>query len=91
MKRLLCGILLAVSIISTVAIGADSTKRDKARPIDGEAVYKTHCTRCHAAPPTLSERDLRVIARHMRVRANLLSTDYEAVLSYLQQNTKAKN
>lgn len=61
-----------------------------ARRIDGEQVYKSNCTRCHHAPPTLTERQTRVVVRHMRVRANLLAEHSDAVLEYLTESAQKK-
>jgi cytochrome c553 len=91
MKRLVPIFSLALMLFGAIFAIAGSTQSQKTAKTDGEVAYKTHCTRCHTAPPTLSKRNLPIVARHMRVKANLLSTDYEAVLSYLAENTKAKN
>ena len=61
-----------------------------ARPIDGEQVYKSNCTRCHNTPPVLTERQTRVVVRHMRVRANLLAEHSDAVLDYLTETARKK-
>jgi hypothetical protein len=55
---------------------------------DGELVYKTNCTRCHNTPPSLSERQSKAVAMHMRVRANLLADQANAVLQYLTESAK---
>ena len=57
---------------------------------DGEAVYKTNCTRCHNTPPSVNERQTRVVVSHMRVRANLTEVDAKAVLQYLAENARSK-
>jgi hypothetical protein len=57
---------------------------------DGEAVYKTNCTRCHNTPPSMNERQTRVVVSHMRVRANLTEVDAKAVLLYLAENARSK-
>jgi mono/diheme cytochrome c family protein len=56
---------------------------------DGEAVYKTNCTRCHNTPPSLTERQTRVVVSHMRVRANLTERDAKAVMHYLAENARS--
>ena len=80
-----------------LALGAwANDKSDKqgaasaARPIDGEEVYKSNCTRCHITPPTLTERQTRVVVRHMRVRANLLAEHADAVSKYLTETARKK-
>jgi hypothetical protein len=57
---------------------------------DGEVVYKTNCTRCHNTPPSMNERQTRVVVSHMRVRANLTEIDAKAVLQYLAENARSK-
>ena len=59
-----------------------------ARRIDGEQVYKTNCTRCHNTPPQLTERQVRAVVRHMRVRANIPADRADAVLQYLLENAR---
>jgi mono/diheme cytochrome c family protein len=56
---------------------------------DGEEVYKTNCTRCHNTPPSLNERQSRVVVSHMRVRANLTERDAKAVMHYLAENARS--
>jgi len=56
--------------------------------IDGEQVYKSNCTRCHNTPPTLTERQTRVVVRHMRVRANLPADQADAALQYLSETAR---
>ena len=57
---------------------------------DGEAVYKTNCTRCHNTPPSMNERQTRVVVSHMRVRANLTEVDAKAVMQYLAESARSK-
>jgi mono/diheme cytochrome c family protein len=58
--------------------------------VDGEQVYKSNCTRCHNTPPAMTERQTRVVVRHMRVRANLVADQADAVLQYLTENARGK-
>ena len=58
--------------------------------VDGELVYKTNCTRCHNTPPSMTERQTRVVVSHMRVRANLTESDAKAILRYLAENARSK-
>jgi mono/diheme cytochrome c family protein len=58
--------------------------------VDGEQVYKSNCTRCHNTPPALTERQTRAVVRHMRVRANLVAEEADAVLSYLAESARRK-
>ena len=59
-----------------------------ARPLDGEQVYKSNCTRCHNTPPTLTERQTKVVVRHMRVRANIPADQADAALQYLSETAR---
>jgi len=67
---------------------ADAAQRERrAAPerLDGDAAYKTNCTRCHAELPRVNARATRTILMHMRVRANLRPEDARAVLDFLTQ------
>ena len=91
MRRL--AVILALSFCLALAAWAndESAKQgatSAARPIDGEQVYKSNCTRCHNTPPTLTERQARVVAQHMRVRANLPAEHADAVLVYLTETAR---
>jgi hypothetical protein len=83
-------LLFVLALGPASLLSSDNASHPKNSLADGELLYKTHCTRCHSTPPGLSERQTQVIVRHMRVRANLLSADYQSVLGYLSQNVKAK-
>ena len=56
--------------------------------VEGEQVYKSNCTRCHNTPPTLTERQARIVVRHMRVRANIPAEQADAVLQYLSESAQ---
>ena len=93
MRRL--AVILALSFCLALAAWAndESAKQgatSAARPIDGEQVYKSNCTRCHNTPPVLTERQTKVVVRHMRVRANLLAEQSDAVLDYLTETARKK-
>ena len=49
----------------------------------GEALFQTHCGRCHNAPDNISPREARAVVRHMRVRATLTNEDEQLILKYL--------
>jgi hypothetical protein len=68
--------------------GSKQGAASAARPIDGEQVYKSNCTRCHNTPPTLTERQTRVVVRHMRVRANIPADQADAALQYLSETAR---
>lgn len=50
---------------------------------EGERVFATQCSRCHAAPQTLPGSAARTIVRHMRTRANLTAEQERALLQYI--------
>ena len=49
----------------------------------GEQVFTTNCSRCHAAPMSLSPRITGTVIMHMRVRARLSQQDEQLLLKYL--------
>jgi len=81
--------LLSVLLLSLMWAGslAGAPQPDKAP--DGEEVYKANCTRCHNTPPTLNQRQARVVVSHMRVRANLTASDANAVMHYLVESARS--
>lgn len=50
---------------------------------DGDALFATHCARCHMPPMTLSQRTTGTVIMHMRVRARLSAQDEKQLLKYL--------
>jgi mono/diheme cytochrome c family protein len=68
----------------------NSSPRPAALAADGEQVYQSNCTRCHNTPPAMTGRQTRVVVRHMRVRANLVADQADAVLQYLAENARGK-
>ena len=90
MKKSICT-LCVVFLFSLLAAAADPAKPPQQdRTADGEAAYKTNCTRCHNTPPALTARQTRVVVSHMRVRANLTASDANAILRYLAENARGK-
>ena len=88
---------LAVAVTLSFCLALAAWANDKSgkqgaasavRPIDGEQVYKSNCTRCHNTPPTLTERQTRVVVRHMRVRANIPADQADAALQYLSETAR---
>lgn len=77
--------------LSAQAGPKQSAKKGKAAPAssasragsDGEQVFQTHCGRCHNEPESISPREARAVARHMRVRAMLSSEDEKLLLEFL--------
>jgi cytochrome c5 len=49
----------------------------------GEQVFATNCSRCHAAPMSLSPRVTGTVIMHMRARARLSQRDEQLLLKYL--------
>ena len=86
MKSLLLVTLMVGTALS--AFAGSNTPSQTRRTVDGELVYKTNCTRCHNTPPSLSTRQSKAVALHMRVRANLLAEQADAVLQYLAESAK---
>jgi len=83
--------ICVVFLFSLLAAAADPPKPPQQdRTADGEAAYKTNCTRCHNTPPSLTARQTRVVVSHMRVRANLTASDANAILRYLAENARGK-
>jgi cytochrome c553 len=83
--------LCSVFLLSLLATAANPAKPPQAvKTPDGEEAYRTNCTRCHNTPPSLTERQTRVVVLHMRVRANLTEGDAKAILHYLAENARSK-
>jgi len=81
-----------VIVLGVTAATAKNGSSDPVQPgasngsVDGEQAYKSNCTRCHTAPPALSQRQANTVMRHMRVKANLPARDAEAIYQYLLQS-----
>lgn len=85
-----CFILAATAAIGQVKKGpsqhpsSPSAKRvHVAAPDRGQKVFDQNCSRCHNAPEGFSPTISGTIAMHMRVRANLSDSDYQALLRFL--------
>jgi len=83
---LIIALLLALSLALVAKPKGNPTATSRA--IDGEQVYKTNCTRCHNTPPSLKQRQTRAVVNHMRVRANLVAEQADAVLQYLSETAR---
>lgn len=83
---LLTATIFAISLCA-FAGGKNTPPQTRSR-VDGELVYKTNCTRCHNTPPSLTQRQSKAVALHMRVRANLLAEQADAVLVYLAESAR---
>ena len=68
---------------------ATEKQKDKKSKISegfsADDAYKANCTRCHSELPKVSERQMKTIIRHMRVRANMTSDEAKAILEYMTQ------
>ena len=51
--------------------------------LTADSAYKSNCMRCHGEPRKFSERAMKTIMRHMRVRANLTDEETQLILEYL--------
>jgi cytochrome c5 len=91
MKRttLLCALSFALAV--TCGFSAGQAKHRESKPVQthavhvdaGERAFQENCSRCHAAPESLSPRISGTVVRHMRVRANLSANDERLILEYL--------
>lgn len=68
---------------ASTAAGTTPAKPAAGEPLTGDAAYKSNCLRCHGEPRKVSERAMKTIMRHMRVRANLTEQETELILEYL--------
>jgi cytochrome c5 len=50
---------------------------------EGEKRFQTNCGRCHNPPESISPREVRAVARHMRVRAMLTAEDEKLIIEFL--------
>jgi hypothetical protein len=80
--------LCSALFFSMLSVASFAGTPQPERTPDGEEVYKTNCTCCHNTPPSLTERQTRVVVSHMRVRANLTERDAKAVMHYLSENAR---
>jgi cytochrome c5 len=87
MKLLSMTIIVLGMALCAFAGGKNTPAQSRSR-VDGELVYKTNCTRCHNTPPSLTERQSKAVALHMRVRANLLAEQADAVRRYLAESAR---
>lgn len=85
MKRYmkLTALFAVVAIIVSFAISSVGLAGSS---LTGEKVYNQNCSHCHAERQATERTDLqwKIIAAHMRVRANLTAEEAQKVLEYLQ-------
>lgn len=79
MRALLLGLLLAAPAALVLAAPAD------ARELDGAAIYRDNCGRCHQAraPNELEPGQWRAVTFHMRTRAMLTRPEMQALEAFL--------
>jgi len=92
MKSLLSAMIVSIMIVlcgTLPSLAGPNNGPTASHPaVDGEQVYKTNCTRCHNTPPSLTQLESKVVVLHMRVRANLLADQANAVLQYLTESAR---
>lgn len=91
-RSILCGVLL-VSVLPLVAQSNRAKPKDQHVPAKnatssgqsdrGQVVFEQNCSRCHNAPDGFSPGISGTVAMHMRARANLSKSDYEALRRFL--------
>jgi len=88
---ILAGLVLVASAQQGLHSGAKQqpAKKDKTAG-SGEALFQTHCNRCHVAPDELSPKATRAVLMHMRVRAVLSKEEQQALLAYLAPGGKTQ-
>jgi len=69
------------SVVATQQTGQHKSSVNPAKT--GEQVFATNCSRCHAAPMSLSPRITGTVIMHMRARARLSQQDEQLLLKYL--------
>jgi cytochrome c5 len=85
-----CLVLVPLSLSAGQSQGTVVTTPQTARPKassvpadTGDRVFAVNCSRCHAAPMSLSPRITGTVIMHMRVRARLSKRDEQLLLKYL--------
>jgi len=78
-------LLVALVLAPNPAAAGKKEPKAPAEPIDGAAVYRESCGRCHSLRPTeeLDPADWSVVATHMQVRAGLPRRDIDALLAWI--------
>ncbi len=79
----------ALLLLALVGLGMTVTNHTAATaaraPLDGAAVYRNNCGRCHMpqTPADLSPEDWRAVSFHMRIKAQLTPREFEAIERFL--------
>ena len=82
---------IAALSFSTTALARSAGTQQTKPALDGELMYKNHCTRCHETIRTYSPRSMRTMVTHMRVRATLTKPEAQAIFKYLADDQTAGN
>jgi cytochrome c5 len=69
------------SVVTTQQAGQHKASNNTGKT--GEQVFATNCSRCHAAPMSLSPRITGTVVMHMRARARLSQQDEQLLLKFL--------
>ncbi len=92
LKRFMQGIVLLVAIPlmgQTKTAPSQPHRQPQSKAVSavhadrGQQVFDQNCSRCHNAPEGFPPQISGTIARHMRVRAGLSYSNYEALLRFL--------
>jgi cytochrome c5 len=85
--------LIMAALATAQTNNSATTKSDKpdakrsaqtaSAPNEGEKRFQTNCGRCHNPPESISPREVRAVARHMRVRAMLTAEDEKLIVEFL--------
>ncbi len=85
-----CLLIVPLSMLAGPARqSVNSTRKTPPHPAStsqedlGERVFLNNCSRCHAAPMSLSPRITGTVIMHMRTRARLSRNDEQSLLKFL--------
>lgn len=85
-----CLLLLPLGLLAAPAPQKSGPAREQtqratssAQADPGERVFAANCSRCHAAPMSLSPRITGTVIMHMRTRARLSREDERLLLKFL--------
>jgi cytochrome c5 len=90
-----CVVVLALGLMAARAPQSSDTARPAksrttvtahattAQAEPGDRVFANNCSRCHAAPMSLSPRITGTVIMHMRTRARLSQRDEQLLLKFL--------
>ncbi len=84
MKTKIINSVLVVSFFALLFYGCSTYKEITSK--SGAQLWGENCVRCHNAPSpsAFSDTEWETIAQHMRVRANLNSTQVNKIVDFLK-------